>query len=68
MNTRTRNRTDRCQLRSTPTRPWLERGPLIAEDDKPDEFDEPFQSDTLDAMLEDYWPPEDLEDFLDRFD
>lgn len=67
MNSRTRKRTDRCQLRSTPARPWVERGPFLAPDDEPNAVDEPWSSDTLDAMLDEDWPP-DLEDFLDRLD
>jgi hypothetical protein len=62
MNTRTRNRTDRCLLKSTPGRPWVEHGPFLLTDDELDEL----ELDALDA--DEDWPPEDLEDFLDRFD
>jgi hypothetical protein len=59
MNTRTRNRTDRCQLKSTPTRPWVEHGPFIHAEDEPDE---PLESERLDAMLDEDWIPEDWSD------
>lgn len=64
MNTRTRNRTDRCQLTSAPAKPWVERGPLLPADDELDEL----ELDALDGLPDEDWPPEDLEDFLDRFD
>ena len=69
MNTRTRQRTDRCSLTRAPARPWIERSPPLAADDEPDEtmaLDE-LEAEALDAMDED-WPPDSLEDFLDRFD
>lgn len=62
MNTRTRNRTDRCSLTSTPAHPWLEHGPFLPADDELDEL----EADALDA--DEHWPPDDLEDFLDHFD
>lgn len=71
MNSRTRNRTDRCQLRSTPTRPCADHGPFLSPDDTMDEtsaLDVQWSSDSLDAMLDEDWSPEDLEDFLERFD
>jgi hypothetical protein len=62
MNTRTRNRTDHCQLRNSPTRPWVEHGPFLSADDELDEL----EADALDG--DEDWPPDSLEDFLDRFD
>ncbi|HEY4809714.1 MAG TPA: hypothetical protein VIH71_01530 [Solirubrobacteraceae bacterium] len=62
MNTRTRNRNSHCQLQRPPARPWVERGPLLSADDELDDL----ELDALDA--DEDWPPEDLEDFLDRFD
>lgn len=61
MNTRTHNRTDRCQLRNPPARPWVEHGPFIV-DDESGELNRPFQSDDLDAMLDEDWIPEDWSD------
>ena len=58
MNTRTRNRTDHCQLRNLPAHPWVEHGPFLAED----ETDAPLESERLDAMLDEDWIPEDWSD------
>ncbi|HTZ87564.1 MAG TPA: hypothetical protein VMB05_12925 [Solirubrobacteraceae bacterium] len=67
MNSKTSKRANHCQQKRAAQRPWLERGPFLAADGEPDELDESWDSERLDALLEEDTDI-DLEDFLDHFD
>lgn len=66
MNSKTSKRANHCQQQSEPQRPWQDHGPFLPSGDEASELDEPFQSERLDALLEED-PDIDLEDFLDDF-
>jgi hypothetical protein len=66
MNSKTSKRANHCQQRPAPRRPWVEQPHFLSECEPP-EPDESWESETLDALLDEDTDI-DLEDFLDHFD